>query len=115
MRARVLFEQVVQRLRAWQVLAVGLALRVRVDQVAGRVEGEVLHAQPALRFQQAAHRVVAVASWRYSQWRPQGYLDDPPLYHWMKLSGRWIEHAGFEAEQRVRITVEYGRLTITAQ
>nr|WP_230413199.1 SymE family type I addiction module toxin [Paraburkholderia antibiotica] len=33
----------------------------------------------------------------------------------MELSGRWIEHAGFEAGQRVRITVEYGRLTITAE
>jgi toxic protein SymE len=37
----------------------------------------------------------------------------PPLYPWMKLSGRWIEHAGFEAGQRVRISVEQGRLTIT--
>jgi hypothetical protein len=27
---------------------------------------------------------------------------------------RWIEHAGFEAGQRVRIIVEQGRLTITA-
>ncbi|NML31663.1 SymE family type I addiction module toxin [Paraburkholderia antibiotica] len=54
-------------------------------------------------------------SWRYRQWQPQGYLNDPPLYPWMKLSGRWIEHAGFEAGQRVRITVEYGRLPITAE
>ncbi|RQH01653.1 SymE family type I addiction module toxin [Paraburkholderia dinghuensis] len=33
----------------------------------------------------------------------------------MKLAGRWIEHAGFEAGQRVRIAVEHGRLTITAK
>ncbi|MBP0595967.1 SymE family type I addiction module toxin [Paraburkholderia sp. LEh10] len=39
----------------------------------------------------------------------------PPLYPWMKLAGRWIEHAGFEAGQRVRINVEHGRLTITAE
>ncbi|AOY95337.1 hypothetical protein BKK79_26555 [Cupriavidus sp. USMAA2-4] len=39
----------------------------------------------------------------------------PPLYPWMKLAGRWIEHAGFEAGQRVRIAVEQGRLVITAE
>ncbi|MFB9126574.1 type I addiction module toxin, SymE family [Paraburkholderia dipogonis] len=39
----------------------------------------------------------------------------PPLYPWMKLAGRWIEHAGFQAGQRVRINVEWGRLTITAE
>ncbi|WP_243849847.1 SymE family type I addiction module toxin [Paraburkholderia rhizosphaerae] len=38
----------------------------------------------------------------------------PPLYPWMKLAGRWIEHAGFTPGQRVRISVEHGRLTITA-
>ncbi|HTH60312.1 MAG TPA: SymE family type I addiction module toxin [Paraburkholderia sp.] len=32
----------------------------------------------------------------------------------MKLAGRWIEHAGFPPGQRVRISVEHGRLTITA-
>ncbi|WP_281665175.1 SymE family type I addiction module toxin [Paraburkholderia fungorum] len=31
----------------------------------------------------------------------------------MKLSGRWIETAGFEPGQRVRITVEYRRLVTT--
>jgi toxic protein SymE len=39
----------------------------------------------------------------------------PPLYPWMKLAGRWIEHAGFAPGQRVRINVEQGRLTITAE
>jgi toxic protein SymE len=33
----------------------------------------------------------------------------------MKLAGRWIEHAGFEAGQHVRISVEHGRLTIAAE
>ncbi|MFM0629768.1 SymE family type I addiction module toxin [Paraburkholderia xenovorans] len=33
----------------------------------------------------------------------------------MRLAGRWIEHAGFESGQRVRIAVEYGYLTITAE
>ncbi|BFG79427.1 hypothetical protein PTKU46_74600 [Paraburkholderia terrae] len=39
----------------------------------------------------------------------------PPLYPWMKLAGRWIEQAGFEAGQRVRVAVELGRLTITGE
>jgi toxic protein SymE len=42
------------------------------------------------------------------------YRKPPPLYPWMKLAGRWIEHAGFPPGQRVRISVEHGRLTITA-
>jgi toxic protein SymE len=33
---------------------------------------------------------------------------------WMKLAGRWIEHAGFQAGQHVKISVEHGRLIITA-
>jgi hypothetical protein len=39
----------------------------------------------------------------------------PPLYPWMKLAGRWIEQAGFQAGHRVRIAVEHGRLTIAAE
>jgi toxic protein SymE len=38
---------------------------------------------------------------------------EPPTFPWMKLSGRWIETAGFEPGQRVRITVEHQRLIIT--
>jgi toxic protein SymE len=37
----------------------------------------------------------------------------PKFYPWIKLSGRWIEHAGFEPWQKVKITVEYGKLTVT--
>lgn len=37
----------------------------------------------------------------------------PPLYPWLKLSGRWLEIAGFEPGQRVKIQVQYGKLTIT--
>ncbi len=52
-----------------------------------------------------------------SQRQPRNWRSHtvPPLYPWMKLAGRWIEHAGFEAGQRVRIAVEHGRLTITAE
>jgi toxic protein SymE len=42
----------------------------------------------------------------------QRFFTEPPLYPWMKLSGRWIEHAGFKAGQRVRIEVKHGRLVI---
>ncbi|RQR29901.1 MULTISPECIES: SymE family type I addiction module toxin [unclassified Burkholderia] len=38
----------------------------------------------------------------------------PPVLHlWMKLSGRWIEAAGFEPDQRLRIEVTHKRLVIT--
>ncbi len=47
--------------------------------------------------------------------RNWGSRTTPPLYPWMKLAGRWIEQAGFEAGQRVRIAVEQGWLTITAE
>ncbi|WP_241022981.1 SymE family type I addiction module toxin [Burkholderia sp. Se-20373] len=33
----------------------------------------------------------------------------------MKLEGRWIEHVGFEAGQRVKVNVEHGQLTITPE
>lgn len=54
-------------------------------------------------------------SWRYQNparmhfHRPK----TPPLSPWMKLSGRWIETAGLEPGQRVRITVEHQKLIIT--
>ncbi|MEM5342286.1 SymE family type I addiction module toxin [Paraburkholderia azotifigens] len=34
-------------------------------------------------------------------------------YPWIKLSGRWLELAGFKAGQQVRIEVHHGRLVIT--
>ncbi|QBQ96092.1 SymE family type I addiction module toxin [Paraburkholderia pallida] len=37
----------------------------------------------------------------------------PPLYPWIKLAGRWLELAGFEAGQRVKVEVQHGRLVIT--
>jgi len=37
------------------------------------------------------------------------------LYSWIKLSGLWIEHAGFLPGQQARVTVEHGKLTITAE
>jgi len=38
----------------------------------------------------------------------------PPVFHlWVKLSGRWIEEAGFGPEQRLQIEVAHKRLVIT--
>ncbi|WP_179401920.1 SymE family type I addiction module toxin [Burkholderia guangdongensis] len=55
-------------------------------------------------------------SQRYRRkWRTAtGKYIEPTFYPWIKLAGRWIEHAGFSPGQRVRIAVEEGRLTITA-
>lgn len=37
----------------------------------------------------------------------------PVVYLWTKLSGRWIEAAGFDPGQRLRIEVSHQRLVIT--
>jgi toxic protein SymE len=54
-------------------------------------------------------------SWRYQKEArmPFHLRKEPPAFPWMKLSGRWIETAGFEPGQRVRIAVEHQRLIIT--
>jgi toxic protein SymE len=52
---------------------------------------------------------------RYQASCKPSHLNKPPkLYPWIKLSGLWIEHAGFLPGQQVRITVEHGKLIITA-
>ncbi|HKR38984.1 MAG TPA: SymE family type I addiction module toxin [Paraburkholderia sp.] len=38
---------------------------------------------------------------------------EPPLYPWLKLSGRWLELADFEAGQQMRGEMHHGRLVIT--
>jgi toxic protein SymE len=47
--------------------------------------------------------------------KPHWQCKEPPIYPWLRLAGRWIEHAGFIPGQRVRINVEHGRLVITAE
>ncbi|MBR7965342.1 SymE family type I addiction module toxin [Burkholderia cenocepacia] len=37
----------------------------------------------------------------------------PVMYLWTKLSGRWIEAAGFDPEQRLQIEVSHKRLVTT--
>jgi HSP20-like domain of unknown function (DUF1813). len=36
-----------------------------------------------------------------------------PPAPWIRLSGRWLQAAGFEISERIRVEVEHGRLVIT--
>ena len=49
------------------------------------------------------------------RWRPYSprRRPAPPLVPWFKLSGRWLEHAGFMPYQRLKIEVHHERLVIT--
>ncbi|MDR5835488.1 SymE family type I addiction module toxin [Caballeronia sp. LZ034LL] len=47
---------------------------------------------------------------RKSHWQ----REEPPIYPWLELAGRWIEQAGIRLGQRVKINVEHGRLVISA-
>lgn len=38
---------------------------------------------------------------------------DRAVVPWLRLSGRWLEKAGFAVDGKVRIQVELGRLVIT--
>jgi toxic protein SymE len=46
---------------------------------------------------------------------PENYrfYNDLPPAPWIRLSGRWLEEAGFEISGRIRVEVERGRLVIT--
>lgn len=41
------------------------------------------------------------------------FFPDLPPAPWIRLSGRWLEEAGFEISGRIRVEVERGRLVIT--
>lgn len=45
--------------------------------------------------------------------KPGSRRNEPALVPWLKLSGRWLELAGFKPHQLVRIEVQHGRLVIT--
>ncbi len=66
---------------------------------------------------QLAERSVTVQqSQRYqplSRFKPGARRNVPPLVPWFKLSGRWLEHAGFDPGQRLKVEVQLGRLVIT--
>ncbi|WP_278500700.1 SymE family type I addiction module toxin [Paraburkholderia fungorum] len=41
------------------------------------------------------------------------FFPDLPPAPWIRLSGRWLEQAGFEISGRIRVEVERGKLVIT--
>lgn len=67
------------------------------------LKSRTLHAERSVTIQQSR------------RWRPYSprWRKDAPLYPWMKLSGRWLELAGFKPRQRVKIEVHDGKLVIT--
>ncbi|KAA0085135.1 SymE family type I addiction module toxin [Trinickia soli] len=50
---------------------------------------------------------------RWQPYSPRRRRPAPPLVPWFKLSGRWLEQAGFEPRQRLKIEVQHERLVIT--
>ncbi|WP_206997481.1 SymE family type I addiction module toxin [Trinickia mobilis] len=62
---------------------------------------------PAQRF------VTIQQSRRYRPIKLGGYRTNPPLFPWFRLSGRWLERAGFSAGQRLSVEIHHGRLIIT--
>ena len=49
------------------------------------------------------------------RWRPYAphRRTNPPLVPWLKLSGRWLEDAGFKPRQRLKVEVQHERPVIT--
>ncbi|WP_434107949.1 SymE family type I addiction module toxin [Paraburkholderia caffeinilytica] len=76
---------------------------------------------------EANHKAVALVTQRIltisSQRRPRPmrtfapdhvkFFPDLPPAPWIRLSGRWLEEAGFEINGRIRVMVERRRLVIT--
>ena len=56
--------------------------------------------------------VTTQESRRWQPYKPHRRIN-PPLVPWLKLSGRWLEHAGFKPRQRLKVEVQLGRLVIT--
>ena len=50
---------------------------------------------------------------RWRPYSPRRRINKPPLVPWLKLSGRWLEHAGFKPRQRLKVEVQPQRLVIT--
>ena len=51
------------------------------------------------------------------RWHPppkwQGQWKNRTFFPLLRIAGKWLIQAGFEPGQRVRITVEHGRLVVT--
>lgn len=77
-------------------------------------EGRENRPRAAKKEADSHHASTIQQSWRYRQWKPnRDYRTDPPLFPWFKVSGRWLEHAGFKPNQRLKIEVHDERLVIT--
>jgi toxic protein SymE len=75
----------------------------------------------------ANHKAVAPDTQRIltisSQRRPRPMKTYTPAHHeffpdlrpapWIRLSGKWLEEAGFEIGGRIRVDIQHGRLVIT--
>jgi toxic protein SymE len=62
-----------------------------------------------------AHPVRSVTIQESPRWRPYSpkRRAAPPFVPWFKLSGRWLEEAGFTPRQRLKVEVQQQRLVIT--
>lgn len=64
-------------------------------------------------------RYLTISKLRQPFYRPKGWPfykstpEDYPPAPWIRLSGRWLEEAGFEISGKVRVEVEKGKLVIT--
>ncbi|SIO64544.1 SymE family type I addiction module toxin [Paraburkholderia phenazinium] len=75
----------------------------------------------------ANHKAVAPVTQRVltisSQRRPRSmkifapshieFYEDLPPAPWIRFSGHWLEHAGFEINKRILVDAQRGRLVIT--
>ena len=62
-----------------------------------------------------AHPSRSVTIQQSPRWQPYSpkRRTPAPLVPWFKLSGRWLEQAGFMPYQRLKIEVQLGKLVIT--
>ena len=62
-----------------------------------------------------AHLLRSVTIQQSPRWQPFSpkRRRAPLLVPWFKLSGRWLEQAGFMPRQRLKIDVQLGKLVIT--
>jgi toxic protein SymE len=64
-------------------------------------------------------RYLTISKLRQPFYRPKGWPfwmntpEDYPPAPWIRLSGRWLEEAGFEISGKVRVEVQKGKLVIT--
>ncbi|WP_153074168.1 SymE family type I addiction module toxin [Paraburkholderia bonniea] len=58
-------------------------------------------------------RCVVIHKSRRYQRLPNTNIKEPLTYPWLKLSGKWLETAGFKADLEVKVIVRNGKIVIT--